>query len=92
MLACWGAMSSLGPKLNTETAEDRPILTVVPGRDAETGSGEPANQENPKIAKAKAGAVVILAITLVLVTSHMTGPNPKGNAENLLTSAGSKLK
>jgi hypothetical protein len=92
VLACWGAMSSLGPKLNTETQEDRPILTVVPGRDAEAETTEQAKQENPKLAKAKAGAAIILAITLVLVTSHMTGPNPRGNAENLLTSAGSKIK
>jgi hypothetical protein len=85
-------MSPLGPKLNTEIQEDRPILTVVPGRDAEAESVEQVKQENPKLAKAKAGAVIILAIALVLVTSHMTGPNPRGNAENLLTSASGQAR
>lgn len=78
-------MSPLGPKFNTETHEDRPILTVVPGRDLEAAADELSSQENPRLAKIKAGAVVILAVTLVLVTSHMTGPDPRGNAENLLT-------
>lgn len=62
-------------------------MTVVPGRDAEAVSEGEVSKENPRIAKIKAGAVVILAITLVLVTSHMTGPDPRGTAVNLLKTA-----
>lgn len=79
-------MSPLGPKLSAENQDDRPILTVVPGREEEADTLELSTKENPRIAKLKAAVMVVLAVTLVLVTSHMTGPDPRGRAQNLLHS------
>lgn len=80
-------MSPLGPNLNTENRDERPVLTVVPGRESEPDSGDNSVKENTRLAKIKAATVVVLAVTLVLVTSHMTGPDPRGTAKDLLNSA-----
>lgn len=70
--------------MNGEASEDRPILKVVPGGDA--SSGRDQSIEEPNLVKRwQSYVVILLSVILVLVTSHMTGPDQKGTAKNLLT-------
>lgn len=70
--------------MNGEASEDRPILKVVPGGDGSAGKDQSAG-ESPQIKRWQSYVVILLSVILVLVTSHMAGPDQKGNAKDLLT-------
>lgn len=77
-------MSPTGPKKNDDASEIRPVLKVVPGGDS-LPQGEAVSHDSVLVKKWQTYVVILLAVILVLVTSHMAGPHQSGSAKNLLT-------
>lgn len=70
--------------MNGDASEDRPILKVVPGGDSSSIKDQ-STGDSVLVKRWQSYVVILLSVILVLVTSHMAGPDAKGTAKNLLT-------